>query len=165
MARSGTLILKLIKISSKKMEQKNKKNIRASLIVIISVLAFVLVVMLVYKNKKSIPQVINQKIEKLQNKEENKISEENVNEVEAKDIKFITGKIISIDISSVKIKTSDGELTLSIPEQNVSFLQKTTQKNGDLLMKEIGLFDVVKNKDVEIQYNSAKNEVMLIVVK
>ncbi|KKQ13983.1 MAG: hypothetical protein US27_C0006G0001, partial [Candidatus Moranbacteria bacterium GW2011_GWF1_36_78] len=46
-----------------------------------------------------------------------------------------------------------------------SFLQKTTQKNGDLLMKEIGLFDVVKNKDVEIQYNSAKNEVMLIVVK
>jgi len=147
------------------MEQKNKKNIRASLIVIISVLAFVLVVMLVYKNKKSIPQVINQKIEKLQNKEENKISEENVNEVEAKDIKFITGKIISIDISSVKIKTSDGELTLSIPEQNVSFLQKTTQKNGDLLMKEIGLFDVVKNKDVEIQYNSAKNEVMLIVVK
>ena len=147
------------------MEQKNKENLRASLIVIISVLAFVLVVMLVYKNKKSIPQVINQKIEKLQNKEENKISEENVNEVEAKDIKFITGKIISIDISSVKIKTSDGELTLSIPEQNVSFLQKTTQKNGDLLMKEIGLFDVVKNKDVEIQYNSAKNEVMLIVVK
>ena len=147
------------------MEQKNKKNIRASLIVIISVLAFVLVVMLVYKNKKSIPQVINQKIEKLQNKEENKISEENVNEVEAKDIKIVTGKIISIDISSVKIKTSDGELTLSIPEQSVSFLQKTTQKNGDLLMKEIGLFDVVKNKDVEIQYNSAKNEVMLIVVK
>ena len=147
------------------MEQKNKENLRASLIVIISVLAFVLVVMLVYKNKKSIPQVINQKIEKLQNKEENKISEENVNEVEAKDIKFITGKIISIDISSVKIKTSDGELTLSIPEQNVSFLQKTTQKNGDLLMKEIGLFDVAKNKDAEIQYNSAKNEVMLIVVK
>ena len=147
------------------MEQKNKKNLRASLIVIISVLAFVLVVMLVYKNKKSIPQVINQKIEKLQNKEENKISEENVNEVEAKDIKFITGKIISIDISSVKIKTSDGELTLSIPEQSVSFLQKTTQKNGDLLMKEIGLFDVAKNKDAEIQYNSAKNEVMLIVVK
>ena len=147
------------------MEQKNKENLRASLIVIISVLAFVLVVMLVYKNKKSIPQVINQKIEKLQNKEENKISEENVNEVEAKDIKFITGKIISIDISSVKIKTSDGELTLSIPEQSVSFLQQTTQKNGDLLMKEIGLFDVVKNKDVEIQYNSAKNEVMLIVVK
>ena len=147
------------------MEQKNKKNIRASLIVIISVLAFVLVVMLVYKNKKSIPQVINQKIEKLQNKEENKISEENVNEVEAKDIKFITGKIISIDISSVKIKTSDGELTLSIPEQNVSFLQKTTQKNGDLLMKEIGLFDVVKNKDVEIQYNSTTNEVILVEIK
>ena len=147
------------------MEQKNKKNLRASLIVIISILAFVLVVMLVYKNKKSIPQVINQKIEKLQNKEENKISEENVNEVEAKDIKFITGKIISIDISSVKIKTSDGELTLSIPEQNVSFLQKTTQKNGDLLMKEIGLFDVVKNKDVEIQYNSTTNEVILVEIK
>ena len=147
------------------MEQKNKKNIRASLIVIISVLAFVLVVMLVYKNKKSIPQVINQKIEKLQNKEENKISEENVNEVEAKDIKIVTGKIISIDISSVKIKTSDGELTLSIPEQSVSFLQKTTQKNGDLLMKEIGLFDVVKNKDVEIQYNSTTNEVILVEIK
>ena len=147
------------------MEQKNKENLRASLIVIISVLAFVLVVMLVYKNKKSIPQVINQKIEKLQNKEENKISEENVNEVEAKDIKIVTGKIISIDISSVKIKTSDEELTLSIPEQNVSFLRKTTQKNGDLSMKEIGLFDVAKNKDAEIQYNSAKNEVMLIVVK
>ena len=147
------------------MEQKNKENLRASLIVIISILAFVLVVMLVYKNKKSIPQVINQKIEKLQNKEENKISEENVNEVEAKDIKIVTGKIISIDISSVKIKTSDEELTLSIPEQNVSFLRKTTQKNGDLSMKEIGLFDVAKNKDAEIQYNSAKNEVMLIVVK
>ncbi|HAT74104.1 MAG TPA: hypothetical protein DCS08_03795 [Candidatus Moranbacteria bacterium] len=147
------------------MEQKNKKNLRASLIVIISILAFVLVVMLVYKNKKSIPQVINQKIEKLQNKEENKISEENVNEVEAKDIKIVTGKIISIDISSVKIKTSDGELTLSIPEQSVSFLQKTTQKNGDLLMKEIGLFDVVKNKDVEIQYNSTTNEVILVEIK
>ncbi|KKQ13990.1 MAG: hypothetical protein US27_C0006G0008 [Candidatus Moranbacteria bacterium GW2011_GWF1_36_78] len=81
------------------MEQKNKKNLRASLIVIISILAFVLVVMLVYKNKKSIPQVINQKIEKLQNKEE------------------------------------------------------------------IGLFDVVKNKDVEIQYNSTTNEVILVEIK
>ncbi|KKQ17112.1 MAG: hypothetical protein US30_C0006G0001, partial [Candidatus Moranbacteria bacterium GW2011_GWF2_36_839] len=46
-----------------------------------------------------------------------------------------------------------------------SFLQKTTQKNGDLLMKEIGLFDVVKNKDVEIQYNSTTNEVILVEIK
>lgn len=146
------------------MEQKNKKNFRAGLIITVSILAFILAVMLVYKNKRVIPQVVKQKIEKLQEKEETKETEKE-NEVNPKDIKDITGKIISMDISAIKVKTDKEELTFVIPEKGVSFMEQKKQKNGDLSMKEIGLFQVPKNKNVEIQYNDLTKEVMLIVVK
>ncbi|MFZ2975084.1 MAG: hypothetical protein WA055_00460 [Candidatus Moraniibacteriota bacterium] len=80
--------------------------------------------------------------------------------------KNIIGKIVSINIDNIEIITSKGEkLTLNVPQAGASFVMQIIQKDGNFLNKEIGLFDIMKNKEVKIQYNSKTNDVMLIMVK
>jgi len=87
-------------------------------------------------------------------------------EIDLADIKTLTTKITSISINFIKATTSDGkEFILSVPQTGASFVQQITQKDGSFIEKEIGLLEVPINKDVEIQYNSKTNEVMLVIIK
>ena len=53
---------------------------------------------------------------------------------------------------------------LKIPQKEVSFRTQTLLADGSFLKKEISLVDISADEDVEIQYNSETNEVMLVVV-
>lgn len=145
------------------MEQKNKKIFQISLIIIIGVLVFILAGMLVYKNKKVAPVFNDSNI----NKNQNNLTKKNTEEKKAEliDVVNIVGKIISIDIDTIKVLVNEEEKNLKVPARGANFVKQAKQKDGSFLNTEIGLFDIPKNKDAEVQYNGATNEVMLIVVK
>ncbi|KKP77758.1 MAG: hypothetical protein UR78_C0030G0006 [Candidatus Moranbacteria bacterium GW2011_GWF2_35_39] len=100
-----------------------------------------------------------------------KVSQENINEesqqngtyqlteeerAELAQIRNTSGKIKSVDIDTIVIAEETGNLTLKVPP---------TGADGSFLNKEIGLLELPKDKKVDIQYNSQKMEVMLVVVK
>jgi len=149
------------------MKKKNKNNFRASLIVIVGVLAFILVILIIYKKKQVVSPVINPIKEETQIKKDTDIvplTEEKKAQLQA--IRNVSGKIVSIKAETINIAVDNGEkLTLKIPEQGANFIKETVQADGSFLDEKIELTKVPKNKQIDIQYNSAKNEVMLIVVK
>ncbi|OGI33143.1 MAG: hypothetical protein A2489_03405 [Candidatus Moranbacteria bacterium RIFOXYC12_FULL_36_13] len=109
-----------------------------------------------------------------------KVSQENINEesqqngtyqlteeerAELAQIRNTSGKIKSVDIDTIVIAEETGNLTLKVPPTGANFFSQTVQKDGSFLNKEIGLLELPKDKKVDIQYNSQKMEVMLVVVK
>ncbi|MFZ2975083.1 MAG: hypothetical protein WA055_00455 [Candidatus Moraniibacteriota bacterium] len=81
-------------------------------------------------------------------------------------IQNIKGKVSSIDIGTAEIVGSDGEkLSLKISQKGVSLLKQIQQGEGNGLLKEISIAEVPLNQEVDIQYNSQDNELMLIIVK
>lgn len=150
------------------MERKNKK-ILMMLVIILSILAFILMAIFAINKKrekdslKTTPSIENQT-----NKEQEELSfqinEEKKVQVEA--IRNIKGKIIVIDISAIEVISAEGEkLTLNVPQEGVNFLSQIKGKDGAFSVKEIGLLDIPKDKEVDIQYNSSNNEVMLVNVQ
>ena len=91
---------------------------------------------------------------------------QNDNQVEQNNpIKDIKAKIVSVDVGQVKILEANGkEKVLYVPQKDASFMKKTQSVEGEELMMEIGLFDLPKDKDLDIRYNDQTKEVMLIVV-
>ena len=169
------------------METKTKKIILVILIIILIVAAVAFAVMMVRKANQSMSvsmppesDVISSKnnssdssVETLSQEAKKSMPEEGVvtqlseeEKTKIANIKNVTAKITSISISSIKATTSDGkELNLIVPQSGASFAEQTTQKDGSFMNKEIGLLQVPKNKNVEIQYDSATNEVLLIIIK
>ena len=170
------------------METKTKKIILVILIIILIVAAVAFAVMMVRKANQSMSvsmppesDVISSKnnsssnssVETLPQETEKSMPEEGVvtqlseeEKTKIANIKNVTAKITSISISSIKATTSDGEeLNLIVPQSGASFTEQTVQKDGSFMNKEIGLLQVPKNKNVEIQYDSATNEVLLIIIK
>jgi len=150
------------------MEQKNKK-ILMILIIILAILAFVFAtIFAINKNKtKNSPMRTPSSEKNLNDDEEDptpEISEEKRAQIAA--IRNIKGKITKIEVSSIEITpTEGGKLTLKVPQKGANFSSLTKREDGVFMVKEIGLFDIPKNKEVDIQYNSTTNEVMLVSVK
>lgn len=157
------------------MEQKNKKIILISLVIVLAIVAITFGFLASKKDKapqKETPQIEQpKKIETPQLQEETQmpkdgtfpLTEEKKKELES--IATITGKIKSVEAGSISVKTETEELTLKIPAEGANFISQTTQKDGSFLEKEIGVADLSVNDEVEVQYNNSTNEVMLIVVK
>ncbi len=80
-------------------------------------------------------------------------------------INRIAGKVISAETGSIKILTTEGELTLKIPQSGAFFTKQIKQEDGSFLVEEMGVSDIQKDKEVFVQYNSKTNEVMLVVIK
>ena len=81
-------------------------------------------------------------------------------------IRNTQAKIISVNTGAIEITTEIGEkLTLKIPQKGASFIKQIKQANGEMLLEDIGLMDISKEKNVDIQYNGQTNEVMMILVK
>ncbi|MFA6160366.1 MAG: hypothetical protein WC678_04765 [Parcubacteria group bacterium] len=146
------------------MEQKNKSILAVSIIVL-AILTLILVAIIMKNKKKSVaPPKTNPNIEESQKNSTSQISEEKKAEVAA--IRNIKGKITDIKIDSISVTPTTGEkLTLKVPQKGANFSSLTKQKDGSFMVKEIGLFEVPKNKEVSIQYNSTTNEVMLVEVR
>jgi hypothetical protein len=135
-----------------KIQKKTKQII---IITIIAVSAFVLIaIFLSNKNKQTI-------------KINNEISQENSEEisVDVKNIKSIRGKIVDINTGEIKIAVENEEdLVLEIPQKNVSFIKQEKKENGEFLNEEIGLFNLKKEQEADIQYNSQTKELIMIVI-
>jgi len=147
------------------MEQKNKSILAVSIIVLV-ILALVLVAIVMKNNKKKVtaPPSVSPKIEKSIEELIPQVTEEKKAEVAV--TRNIIGKITAIKIDSISVTPAAGEkLTLKVPQKGANFSSLTKQKDGSFMVKEIGLFDIPQNKDVEIQYNSQKMEVTLVSVK
>ncbi len=150
------------------MEQKNKK-ILMILIITLAILAFIFAtIFAINKNKVKDASKTNQSSGKNLNDDEEdptpKISEEKKAQVAA--IRNIKGKITKIEVNSIEVIPTEGEkLTLKVPQKGANFSSLTKREDGAFMVKEIGLFDIPKNKEVDIQYNSTTNEVMLVSVK
>lgn len=151
------------------MKKKNKGNFRAGLIIVVGTLAFILMLIFIYKNKnkKDISPVINSTPElSLPEKKDGVTPLTEEKKAELKAIRNITGKITAINDDSIDVIRSNGDaLTLNIPDQGVNFVKESAQKDGSFLNEKIELSSVPKNKQINIQYNSTTNNVMLIVVK
>ncbi|MDO9231294.1 MAG: hypothetical protein Q7U36_02290 [bacterium] len=81
-------------------------------------------------------------------------------------VENIIGKITDINVNRVSIATESGDaLVLAIPSSGVSFVKQKILEDGSYLNERIALFDIPKNQDIDIQYNSETNELMMIVVK
>ena len=88
-------------------------------------------------------------------------------EVKNDDIQTVVGKIISIDANAENIEFSlnDGrKLSLIVQSGEASFIKQGKKKDGTFVNETIGLLNVPKNQDVEIQYNAKNNELIMIVV-
>lgn len=76
----------------------------------------------------------------------------------------LNGQITKIDLGSVALKTEEGEeTTLVIPENNVQFFEEISIEDG-ITLKEIGLLEIEKNKEVQVQYNPETGNVSFIKV-
>ncbi|MFZ2193406.1 MAG: hypothetical protein WAV31_04150 [Candidatus Moraniibacteriota bacterium] len=140
------------------MKQKNKKNTRASLIIIVGVLAFILAVLVISKRQHLFGDSKNNSIQTQfqSNQEEN-----NQSSIEMENI---LAKIVSIDISILKVVSVDGqELDLIVPSEGANFFQEV-ENNEDVQKIEIGLFQLSMDKDVKITYNKQNNEVLEVIV-
>jgi uncharacterized protein YpmB len=66
---------------------------------------------------------------------------------------ILRGKITKVDMQQVSITdTNKNELKLNIPEKGVKFFKETKLKEG-ITLKEVGLFDLKVDSNVEIEYN------------
>lgn len=144
------------------MEQKNKKNIQTILIVMVGVLAFILVMLFIVVKKQSL--LNNQKNDFIQ-------SEFQLQPIQKEDTQVtvesetISAKITSMNIATIKIIKNDGqEMTLNVPSEGAKFFEesKGDEKNQ---RTEIGLFQIPKDKEVEITYNKQNNDLMAVVVR
>ncbi|MFA6160115.1 MAG: hypothetical protein WC678_03450 [Parcubacteria group bacterium] len=89
-------------------------------------------------------------------------------EVKEYDIQTVIGKVVSIDenAENIQINLKDGrKLSLIINAGAVDVIKQGKQKDGSFVNESIGLFNVPKDEDVEIQYNAKTNELLMIVVK
>lgn len=149
------------------MKKKNKNNFQASMVVIVGALAFILVILIIYKKKQVVPPAISPIVQLPMTQKDDGVvplSEEKKAQLQA--IRNITGKIISIKDANINVTVGNGEkLVLEIPEQGANFIKETVQADGSFLDEKIELTKIPKNKQIDIQYNSTTNEVMLIVVK
>ena len=152
------------------MEQK-KIIINTSIIALASI-PFILVWIWIMNNKKEAvtSPVVSLNIEEYQNPQASEesifipLTEEKKAELIA--IRNITGKITSININTIELIPTEGKkIILKVPSTGANFFSQTVQKDGSFLNKEIGLLELPKDKKVDIQYNSQKMEVMLVVVK
>lgn len=145
------------------MGEKNNKIILAALIIILVIIAVVLVAILMTKDTKQVTQTPQVQEQTELKKEITPLTEEKKEELAA--IKVTTGTLTSIDIARINVLTPEGDLELMVPQQGASFVNQTIQEDGSFLIEDVGLFDLPTDKEVEIQYNSASNTVMLVTVQ
>lgn len=151
------------------MQQNNKRkgNLRTGLIIAVGALAFIFVVLIIYKKKQVAPPVTNPVPELPVTQENNGIvplTEEKKAEIEA--IRNIKGKITAIDTDSIEVVLTEGEkITLKIPQEGANFSSLTKQDDGSFMVKAISLSEISKDKEVDIKYNITTNEVLLVSVK
>jgi regulatory protein YycI of two-component signal transduction system YycFG len=137
------------------MDEQKKKIILISLVVF---LAIGLVLVIVFVSKRS-------KLATDSPSEESKEAQIAREEFETTYQK-VTGTVTSVKIEALDVLLENGtKLSLNIPHENVSFLKPVKRENGDVVLKNIGLFDIPENQLVDIEYNIRTNEVMLVVVK
>jgi amino acid permease len=128
------------------MDKKNKIILITISILVVIVLVFVFSMMFFGKNKE--------------------LNNSNIQNVVVEDLKNATGKIVSVEISQIKIKNIAGEnMSFKIPEKDVAFYRQFQQEENEFLNEEIGLFDIKEGDEVQIQYDNKTNEALLITVK
>lgn len=139
------------------MKQKNKKNTRASLIILVGVLAFILAVLVISRRHYLFDNLKNNSIQN-----QFKTSQEEINQPII-EMENISARIVSIDISMLKVVSVDGqEVDLIVPSEGAKFFQEV-KNNEDVQKIEIGLFQLSINKDVKITYNKQSNEVLEVI--
>ncbi|HAT73848.1 MAG: hypothetical protein US30_C0004G0051 [Candidatus Moranbacteria bacterium GW2011_GWF2_36_839] len=88
-------------------------------------------------------------------------------EVKEDNIQTVVGKILSIDanVENIEVGLNDGrKLNLYMQSGEFSVIKQGKKKDGTFVNETIGLLDVPKNQDVEIQYNAKNDELIMIVV-
>lgn len=136
----------------------DKQKIKIVIIIATAILAFVAIVVFLLggKNKNS-------------NEQETFIPS-NVSlqkETKKEDIRNITGRVLSVDanVENIQIGLSgDRKLNLTTRAGEFSILKQGKQADGNFVNEIIGIFDVPKDQDVEIQYNGQTNELIMILV-
>ena len=129
---------------------------KKKIIIISSIIVVVLVVILVAISFNKKDKVQNKSLPPILTTEE---------QTEKKSIENVVGKITTINASYVEVIVGGAEkIKLDIPQSGVTFA-KQTKKDNKLISEEIGLFDLPKDKDVEIQYNSGTKKLMMVIVK
>jgi len=153
-------------MKTKKMD-KNKKNLQIGLIITVGVLIFSFLMSVIYKKKQNIIPVTNQNSElPITQKDEGTVPLTEEKKVELAAIKNIKGKIIATENSNIEVETTEGEkITLKAPLEGANFSILTKQEDGSFMVKAVGLSEIPKNKEADIQYNSTTNEVLLVNVK
>lgn len=108
------------------------------------------------------PQVPNPAI----GQKNNAASETSKEEFQKDTVQDVVGKINTINNGVIEITTDEGEsLTLKVPEKGASFMKQVVQADKKILLQEVGLFDLPKDKNLDIKYNGKNNEIMLIMIK
>jgi hypothetical protein len=128
------------------MEEKNKKI----LIVLMAVIVFAAISFFFINEKAS-----------------DKISQKTENEASLNSEKNIKGKVKSVDAGGIGVVSETGEeLFFKISQdKGPSFWEKTILSDEkSFAIKEIGLFEIPLDKDVEIKLNSQTNELLEIIV-
>ena len=135
------------------MDEKRKR-----VLILAGVVAILLLILgiFVFKDKTKKPV--------LEEKSNTGASEEQIEEATL--IRNITGKIIDIGIEADTIKAivSNEEMNLKISSE-ANFINQAKQSDGSFLIKNINLYEIPRDKEVEIQYNEKTNEVLMIIVK
>ena len=85
---------------------------------------------------------------------------------QVKNIRSKKGTLESVDLGAVVFLPNNQEqrIALKVPSQGISFINQTQKEDGVFLNEKIGLLDLPLNEEVEVQYDSAKNEAMMITV-
>ncbi len=156
---------------------ENSKKVVVSVLIVAVVVVLIVVAMMIFgkKNKQEVPVSNPQSIsteEKASIKKEAEETEDvsftpltEEKKAELAVIANVSGKVLSVSAENVKLSTTEGEKTLKVPEEGASFVSQTKQENGSIMIEEIGVLKVPVNAEVDVQYNSATNEIMLLAVK
>lgn len=122
----------------------------------------------IYQENQNQAKPNNQLNQKINQDNQAKNNQEGVSPLTEEEKEIVTNTKLTkailktVDIGQITIETEGQELILKIPEENVNFVKQTPQEDGSILNEEIGLFDLPLDKEVEVQYNASKNEVMLV---
>jgi Flp pilus assembly protein CpaB len=77
---------------------------------------------------------------------------------------ILQGKITQVDMTTLTVTDANkNEIKLNIPEKDVKFYAETKLGEG-ITLKEIGLFDLKVDSDVEIEYNPETSNLNFIKV-
>jgi cell division protein FtsL len=143
---------------------ENKKRVILILMILMLILASIFIY-LIYKNKQTTPTTPTTLPKTALEKE---VEEKTLTKEEVANIKTVKATIKNIDLAKLKVHLieEDQELELNISQDEpVSFVKQTKQEDESMLNEEVALLDLPLDREVEIQYNSKTNQLLMVILQ